>query len=703
MYSRGSYLSEFEFQNLSDENRRRAIMQTQRTRATPSASALFHEARRQNYATTGEGPTRQSLYDWAVVPDAPVPTLPLPDSAALDDSDEDMDDMSTAASNTDVNARRDLQRLERALQTYRSARNALRSGGTPDAGPIPSANAALRAYWNAEAIENTDTSRRTPHPGSLWSQYRQERNRRTEQSRLEAENRTMIRSEAKGAQAVTRVWKLIRYLSQLRYTGVEGGLEAARVLGLDSLYVSEEANIPSDLPMHINSLPVPRPSSWLEPGMVWHGLQSTEREPTRTTPTWATSARRERQRDLFRRTLARRREMALGIPPHNEPDRPPADSLLDAERYISDLLQDGDGRWGFSQRSPSLSSHPTQPSQQAPESDHWPVKVTIHSVDYETMTLTGTMSASHMPDKLSPLHQSTSPAHPATTSMSSFFTGEIIDFRQRPLETEKNGRDYDVGGLEVDARYWARLGPFRKEIERVRSLRGKRRSEYLQDSRLWEAFRKAAGGDGDKEMQNVSGGRTPLNDNAASEGNVDINDTLSGPASAGTAENKEAEDAEIMARSLGSAKWMEEKLGAEWILMRWKERCFVNPSGTLTGSDSTRTILTTTNSSASTTTTTPLGDRSTGSNASGGTSWGLTILGFYYIALNRMTGEIDGLYYDPGSQPYQALRMVPEGMARSSEAGENGHPRGGCVCGCGEANCKQPVGLKRWFPSVEFR
>jgi hypothetical protein len=39
---------------------------------------------------------------------------------------------------------------------------------------------------------------------------------------------------------------------------------------------------------------------------------------------------------------------------------------------------------------------------------------------------------------------------------------------------------------------------------------------------------------------------------------------------------------------------------------------------------------------------------------------GLTISGFYYISLHRGTGEIEGLYYDPGSSPYQQLSLKPE-------------------------------------------
>lgn len=718
---RRSYLTESEFQGGSEDNPRRATMQNQRARTRAGHSrSEEREAQRQRYATTGNGPVRQSLYDWAVM--AP-PGRDRRDLDSSDDSDEDMEGMSTVAPETDTNARRDLQRLERALQSYRSARDALRSGRSSDLGAVPTAS-ALRAYWN-EAPTDPDTATRISLTLDPANQSRHDLLRRhAEYVRLHAtrdrrplivESRLTTRAERKKSEAFVRVRNTIRYLSQLRHTGVEGGLELARQLDLDSLYESEEANIPSDLPMHVNSLPLPQYSSWLEPGMVWHGLQSTEREPIRSAATTASNLRRERQRDLLRRTFARRREMDAGNV-NADPDRLPAGSLLDAERYLSDLLQDTNGRWGFSQLSTlPLTSHPAQPSAQSPESDHWPVKVTIHSVDYDTMTLTGTMSASHMPEKLSPSHQPTSQPHTATTSMSSFFTGEIIDFRQQPLETEAEGRDYRVGGLDTDARYWARLGPFRQEIEKVRSLRGKSRSEYQQDSRLWEAFRKAAGTEGDtKDSHGPSDVSSSLTEHAEPE--MASSSDYPGATGTETAECREAEDDEVMARSLGSAKWIEEKLGREWILMRWKERCFVTPPGEAAAAgegpasslNSMPTIFTT-----ATTPTGPSGSTATTTNNNiGSTSWGLTISGFYYIALNRLTGEIDGLYYDPGSQPYQALRMVPEGTSMRGLVKTSGRPGGeasapgnarGCVCGCGEVNCKERVGLKKWFPSVELR
>lgn len=38
---------------------------------------------------------------------------------------------------------------------------------------------------------------------------------------------------------------------------------------------------------------------------------------------------------------------------------------------------------------------------------------------------------------------------------------------------------------------------------------------------------------------------------------------------------------------------------------------------------------------------------------------GLTISGFYYISVRREDGHIEGMYYDPGSSPYQHLSLMP--------------------------------------------
>lgn len=90
--------------------------------------------------------------------------------------------------------------------------------------------------------------------------------------------------------------------------------------------------------------------------------------------------------------------------------------------------------------------------------ERWPVKVTIHSVDYKSMTLSGTMEAFNVPDKSSPTDES---------SITTFLEGEIIDFNTYTLETksfEANSR--------VDGTYWRKLEPFKRltDDEIVRNL-----------------------------------------------------------------------------------------------------------------------------------------------------------------------------------------------------------------------------------------
>lgn len=78
-------------------------------------------------------------------------------------------------------------------------------------------------------------------------------------------------------------------------------------------------------------------------------------------------------------------------------------------------------------------------------------------------------------------------------------------------------------------------------------------------------------------------------------------------------------DADLV-KSLTSRKYLME-LNAKWLFLRIKEHCFLNP------------------------------DPDVG---------GLTISGFYYLSLRREDGRIHGYYYDPQSQPYQELTLMPE-------------------------------------------
>ncbi|KAH0541355.1 hypothetical protein FGG08_004193 [Glutinoglossum americanum] len=78
--------------------------------------------------------------------------------------------------------------------------------------------------------------------------------------------------------------------------------------------------------------------------------------------------------------------------------------------------------------------------------DRWPVKVTIHSIDYNTMQLSGTMEAFNVPDWQSETGKS---------SIITYLEGEIIDFRTHSLET----KNFPCTA-EVDGTYWRKLEPF---------------------------------------------------------------------------------------------------------------------------------------------------------------------------------------------------------------------------------------------------
>ena len=79
--------------------------------------------------------------------------------------------------------------------------------------------------------------------------------------------------------------------------------------------------------------------------------------------------------------------------------------------------------------------------------DNWPVKVTISSVDYNCMTMTGTMEAFNVPNKTSSMRES---------SITTYLEGEIIDFNQYTLETKSF-----KAGSGVDSTYWRKLEPFK--------------------------------------------------------------------------------------------------------------------------------------------------------------------------------------------------------------------------------------------------
>lgn len=94
--------------------------------------------------------------------------------------------------------------------------------------------------------------------------------------------------------------------------------------------------------------------------------------------------------------------------------------------------------------------------------ERWPVQVKIQSIDYDSMTLAGTMEAFNVPDKNSVTQVS---------SITTFLEGEIIDFNNFTLKTKNYETDENT-----DSIYWRMLEPFKKltDNEMVRGLLSKK-------------------------------------------------------------------------------------------------------------------------------------------------------------------------------------------------------------------------------------
>jgi len=207
----------------------------------------------------------------------------------------------------------------------------------------------------------------------------------------------------------------------------------------------------------------------------------------------------------------------------------------------------------------------------SPHLDNWPVKVTIHAVDYDTMTLAATMEASNVPSQppsysriissANNTPSSNEPQQPRMSSIITYLEGEILDFRTHSFLTESF-----KSSTATDATYWRKLEPF---------------------------------------------------------------------ASLSTEE---------LVHKLVSRRFQAE-LAEKYVLMRWKERCFVRPNGGGRVRENGETWR----------------RRRDEEMEMGEDGCGLTISGFYYVCLRRGDGEIEGLYQDPQSSPYQHLKLRPVG------------------------------------------
>ncbi|KAH7382335.1 vacuolar import and degradation protein-domain-containing protein [Pyrenochaeta sp. MPI-SDFR-AT-0127] len=431
-----------------------------------------------------------------------------------------------------------------------------------------------------------------------------DRERRDMLSRADSYRRSFLDRASSSAPTVSPLLEqTVKYLSRIRHSAtIDDSLNYA----LDAGFLSKDYFCIqyADFVTDTFTIPPPAETSWLAPGAVLSGCQHA----TSVTTTVTTSA-------PGAGTTIHRFRIVDGSGSTTLPALPPPSRPWVSNSYSSTRSQ-------TSPRLPEPLS--AQPSQQ----DRWPVKVTIHSVDWEKMSLSATMEAYNVPShphshqsihSTSASGNSPSSHQPTrTSSITTYLEGEILDFNTHTLLTESF-----KSNAANDATYWRKLPPFQKMSD------------------------------------------------------------------------------EEVVRALTSKKWLTEVLGKEWILMRWKERCFVKslnrttadpvqppPSATTSFTDgpahepfpsSTTENAYLPSTHASPLQTTPyriVRNQQTGraeleissqfnfSSATDGeqatfddSGCGLTISGFYYVCLRRSDGKLEGLYYDPQSSPYQCLKL----------------------------------------------
>ncbi|CAI6333044.1 unnamed protein product [Periconia digitata] len=512
--------------------------------------------------------------------------------------------------------------------------------------------ARYRAERDARDREREQGAERLGPPAMTERPTSQEQDQAQDQARDQARLRDMRarvdsyhrrhleRNTDTASTGSTMMENTIKYLSRIRYSNcLDDSLNHAIDLGLKAKK-KEFNNDRHDFVVMPHQLPSPTYSSWLAPGAVLSGCQhATTDVPSITVNTNGrrhattddvpsitvdTNGRRHATTDdvpsITVDTNGRRHATTDDVPSitvdtngrrHATTDDVPSITVdTNGRRHattddVPSIVVNTTGRRMYARRGrPAISSSMVrvrrphdyrpgrgQPPRQTatsnnPQQDRWPVKVTIHSVDYEQMSLSATMEAYNVPSHPHQ-HQSLLAAtgegnasFTRTSSITTYLEGEILDFNTHTLLTESF-----QSTAHNDATYWSKLPPF----------------EIYSDAEL--------------------------------------------------------------RHNLSSIRWFEDVLSKEWILMRWKERCFVKPYkppsvdspalDQVMESDSDP--LPAPSDPPQPSWTVGAGDTEHGMFDDSGC--GLTISGFYYVCLRRSDGRLDGLYYDPQSSPYQCLKL----------------------------------------------
>jgi hypothetical protein len=403
-----------------------------------------------------------------------------------------------------------------------------------------------------------------------------DRERRDMLSRADSYRRNYLDHHASSATPVVSplLEKTVKYLSRIRHAEtIDDSLNHALDAGFltKDYFCMQYADFLTDTA----AIPPPAETSWLAPGAVLSGCQHATTATSATAGAPGTTTTTTTTHQWY--TYDAPNTGVSGLAP---PRRPWLANSYTTARSRSAQL--------------SPEATPAQPPQQ----DRWPVKVTIHEVDWQNMSLSATMEAYNVPSHPNASQAVLSGAvegphqYTRTSSITTFLEGEILDFNAHTLLTESF-----VSNAANDATYWRKLPPF----------------------------------------ANMS-------------------------------------DEEVV-KALTSKTWYNEVLNKEWVLMRWKERCFVKSlnRSTLDPAPPTQSLHSHAHQRNTQMADTPYrlvrdpttnslnveftADMDTEQATFDDSGCGLTISGFYYVCLRRCDGGVHGLYFDPQSSPYQCLEL----------------------------------------------
>lgn len=310
-----------------------------------------------------------------------------------------------------------------------------------------------RAGEDREERERSASTRLYRSPDVIAAtNHQQQQQQRELRARVDAYRQRYLENPSGNPPAVSR-WleEAIKYLERVRFSrSYEESLTSAAAGG----FVREEffSNNHEDFILDTASIDPPPESSWLKVGGVFSGSQH---------------AANGSQSVLYR--LSDRPNAISSPSPLTNPDQHPR--RTSRQHWLAST----DPTTTTSTTSTTNNNHNN--NNRTPHGDErWPVKVTIHSIDHNSMTLTGTMEAFNVPDKSSPTQES---------SITTFLEGEIVDFNTYTLETKSFKAD-----ARIDGTYWRKLEPFKHltDDEIVRNLVSRRwLTEVL--SRNWILMR----------------------------------------------------------------------------------------------------------------------------------------------------------------------------------------------------------------------